>query len=145
MPRKKAKMVAINQEDLYKHFKELYVINITKTNITDETQSNTYVDFLDKDITMEELRYAVFSQKNNKSNGRDGIIAEIYKGRFDLISPFLLLLYNRVFRSGEYPYAWGEGIIAPIFIGGDDTKAKTYRGVTLINIIAKIYSQLLTD
>jgi hypothetical protein len=37
----------------------------------------------------------------------------------------------------------GSGIIIPIFKGGDINEAKNYKGRTLINIIAKTYSQVL--
>jgi hypothetical protein len=39
----------------------------------------------------------------------------------------------------------GEGIIVPIFKSGDKEDAKNYRGITLINIISKIYSQVLLN
>lgn len=100
---------------------------------------------LDAEITENELRQAVFHQKNNKSPGLDDIKSEIFKISFDLISPFLLKLYNRLFQNGEYPRPWGEGIIVPIFKGGDANMAQNYRGITLINIIAKIYSQILLN
>ena len=54
-------------------------------------------------------------------------------------------LYNRLFRNGEYPRSWGDGIIPPIFKTGDVNDAGNYRGITLINILAKIYSQLLLN
>ena len=50
-----------------------------------------------------------------------------------------------MFRNGEYPRAWGDGIIAPIFKKGDVNDAGNYRGITLINILAKVYSQLLLN
>ena len=39
----------------------------------------------------------------------------------------------------------GEGIIAPIFKGGNPDDANNYRGITLINILGKIYSQILLN
>ena len=54
-------------------------------------------------------------------------------------------LYNRIFQSGEYPQSWGEGIITPIFKKGDTNDPQNYRGITLINILAKIYSQILLN
>ena len=57
----------------------------------------------------------------------------------------MLAIFNRIFTSGDYPKSWGEGIIVPIFKGGDINDAKNYRGITLINSIAKIYSQVLLN
>ena len=54
---------------------------------------------LDCDISVEELRSAISSQNNNKSPDEDNVIAEIFKSGFDLLSPFLLKLYNKLFNS----------------------------------------------
>ena len=51
-------------------------------------------------------------------------------------------LYNTIFNTGIYPESWTEGIIVPIFKGGKH-EAKDFRGITLNNIISKIYSKLL--
>ena len=67
------------------------------------------------------------------------------KSSFDIIKPFLLKLYNRLLINGEYPRLWGEGIIVPIFKGGNPDEAGNYRGITLINIMGKIYSQILLN
>ena len=77
--------------------------------------------------------------------GIDSIPSEIFKASYDLISPFLLSLYNRMYATGEYPRSWGDGIINPIFKKGDLNEAENYRGITLINVLAKIYSQLLLN
>ena len=70
---------------------------------------------------------------------------EILKASYDYISPFLLILYNRLLNTGEYPRAWGEGIITPVFKKGNVNDANNYRGLTLINILAMVYSQLLLN
>lgn len=50
-----------------------------------------------------------------------------------------------MYTTGEYPRSWGDGIINPIFKKGDLNDAENYRGITLINVLAKIYSQLLLN
>ena len=47
--------------------------------------------------------------------------------------------------NGEYPKAWAQGIIVPIFKNGNTDDAHNYRGITLINILGKIYSQILLN
>ena len=47
--------------------------------------------------------------------------------------------------NGEYPKSWGNGIIFPIFKGDETSNPENYRGITLINSISKIYSQLLLN
>ena len=114
-------------------------------NIEPDQNQNIYNEELDAEFTESELHAAVFRQKNNKSPGIDNIPCEIIKAAYGVISPFLLNLYNRIYNTGEYPRSWGDGIITPIFKKGDKNEAQNYRGITLINIVAKIYSQLLLN
>ena len=104
---------------------------------------------LDAKITEAELKDAIFhkkkKKKKNKSPGIDNLNSELFKISFDIISPFLLKLYNRLFLNGEYPTTWGEGIIVPIFKSGNIDEAQNYKGITLINILAKLYSQILLN
>ena len=140
----------LTAEDLLNHFKNVFGGD-TRTQ-TEAEQIHTPPSpephahpELDVEFTIDELREAVFHQKNNKSPGLDGLNAELFKVSFDIISPFLLKLYNRLFQNGEYPQSLGEGIITPIFKSGSVDDAQNYRGITLINILAKIYSQLLLN
>lgn len=50
-----------------------------------------------------------------------------------------------MFSNGQYPQSWGIGYIVPIFKGGDPKLPQNYRGITLNNILAKIYSQILLN
>ena len=54
-------------------------------------------------------------------------------------------MYNYIFDKGIYPKSWCNGVIVPIFKKGDRSCAENYRGITLINVIAKIFSTLLRN
>ena len=100
---------------------------------------------LDAQITEEEVRKAIFKQKNNKASGPDEISAEIIKSSYIVVSTYLVSIFNNLFNTSEYPESWSLGYIVPIFKGGDPKMAKNYRGITLNNILAKIYSQILLN
>ena len=135
----------IDIEDLFTHFRDLLQTN-DETYPTQQTYHNQNVDQeLDAEFTVNEIKNAVFHQKNNKASGPDEICAEILKTSFDYICPFLLKLYNRIFNRAEYPRDWGTSIITPIYKGGNKNIASNYRGITLTNILAKIYSQILSN
>lgn len=147
---------SLSIDDLYAHFKSIFSEsqenthqNLDRNNMNNSANNaenqNTVDDELDFDFSESELRQAVFVQKDHKSPGIDNISSEIIKASYDVIAPSLLYLYNRMFRNGEYPRAWGDGIIAPIFKKGDVNDAGNYRGITLRNILAKVYSQLLLN
>ena len=135
--------VSIN--DMYIHFNDLYG-STTNDNHTDLNvmphENYTNDNDLDIEFTLMEIKQAVFSQNNSKSPGTDQLIAEVFKNSFDIISPFLTVFYNTLFNDGVFPECWAEGVIVPIFKGGTP-EAKNYRGITLNNILSKIYSKLL--
>ena len=128
------------------HFKSLFGEAEPDNNFDENVLNQQNFDNdLDLEFSENELRKVVFSLKNNKSAGIDSITGDLLKASFEFTSPFLLLLYNRMFSSSEYPRACGEGIIASIFKKGDPNEASNYRGITLIIVLAKIYSQLLLN
>ena len=136
----------LTANDLFKNFESMFGDDDSAEQQIKQLQNEPdIIEYpeLDSKITETELKNALFQQKNNKSHGIDLLSAKIFKISFDLISPFLLKLYNRLFRNGEHPRIWGEGIIVPIFKGVDKDSAQNYRGITLINILGKIYSQIL--
>ena len=137
---------SLTVEDLHDRFKSMFG-EVPDEHVFNENTLNQmeFNEDLDVNFTESELRKVIFSLNNNKSPGIDSLTSEILKSAYDFISPFLLSLYNRMFNSAEYPRAWGEGIISPIFKKGDINDASNYRGIMLINVLAKVYSQLLLN
>ena len=58
---------------------------------------------------------------------------------------FLQRLFNVVFISGYYPTQWSEELITPIHKKASLEDANSYRSITLINVLSKIYSHLLNN
>ena len=135
----------INLENLPSHFKDL-LGQIPENNHTNEQdlqgQTNTVFDSI---FIEQEIRKAVFKQKNGNSSGPDDLTTEIVKASYDIISSYIVFLFNNLLDKSEYPENWGLGYIAPIFKGGDSKDATNYRGITLNNILAKIYSLVLLN
>ena len=102
-------------------------------------------EFLDNDISFEEVNIVIKNLKSNKACGTDDVIGELFTHSFDIIYPFVLKLLNVIFSKGMYPDSRCTGIVSPIFMKGNVNIADNYRGVTLINIFAKIYSHVLNN
>ena len=74
-------------------------------------------------------------------SGRD---FQINKLTNELLSTYLVRLYNKIFLSGDYPESWSKGVIVPIYKNkGDIDSTNNYRGITLTNVLAKIFSHIL--
>ena len=84
-----------------------------------------------------------FCNKCNKAPGEDGIPAETYKKINNQLLDLLTSIFNRMLISGEYPVVWSEGIICPIYKAGERTDPRNYRGITLLNCIAKSFTSIL--
>ena len=98
---------------------------------------------LDSLITEDRLKKAVFAQNNGKSPGPDDNSAELIKASYPIIQPYLLKIFQTLFENSPYPESWCLGYIVPIFKGGDKTDPKNYRGITINNIVPKIYSHII--
>ena len=133
----------ITLKDFHEHFKNLF--EKEEVAQSDYSLSNSSISDpdLDRSITEDELKKAVFAQNNGKSPGPDDISAEIIKASYPIIQPYLLNIFQSLFENSLYPESWSLGYIVPIFKGGDKTDPKNYRGITINNILSKVYSQII--
>ena len=83
--------------------------------------------------------------RSGKSGGPDGILIEMLKTTILLICPILTKLFNKIMDSGEFPEAWGESILCPIFKKGNVNDPNNYRGISLIDVLNKIFTGILND
>jgi len=129
---------------MFTHFSNLYGEQTSKEQTLPQNDNDIYIHDidLDQEFTEMEVKSAIMSHINGKSPGTDLLIPEAFKSSCDILLPFSTKLYNTNLNKGLYPKSWTEGIIVPIFQGGKH-EAKHFRGITLNNIISKIYSKLL--
>jgi len=59
--------------------------------------------------------------------------------------PPLVKIFNYIYDKGIYPKSWCKGVIVPVFKKGDRSNAANYRGTTLVNVIAKLFSTALQN
>ena len=93
-------------------------------------------------FTQEELDLVLRKIKNRRAVGLDEIPTEVWKTREfdDLQLRHCNAVYNRNTIDG-----WTKECIPPFPKKGDLVLTKSYRGVTLISIAAKIYNALLRN
>ena len=93
-------------------------------------------------ITMEELVKSIKGFKNNKANGFDNILIEVWKT--DTLSQQLLDICKKTL-NGDGPNIWVKSGIIPLPNKGDLGDTGNYRGISLTAKAAKIYNKILLD
>ena len=104
-----------------------------------------YLEILDREISLEEIKKSIANLKNSKAAGVDSIIPELIKSLQNEGLRTLTSLINFIFNLGEFPREWAIDIIIPIFKKGDTGDLNNYRGITLLSIVGKIFNGILNS
>lgn len=89
---------------------------------------------LDQPITWAEVSHVAKLIKNNKSAGSDGIVRELIK------------YGGKPMCDNEYaPSYWRDGLIVGLFNKGDREDPTKYSGITLLNVVGKLYSRVINN
>lgn len=97
-------------------------------------------------FTVDELKFALTSLKTGKAPGPSGVSNEIlkliFKGPKSIA--LLLLFLNRCLESGVVPSQWLFAHEIILFKGkGSVSDVTSYRGITLLEVMSKLYEQLI--
>ena len=95
--------------------------------------------------SQEEIAGAVMQLKNKKAAGEDGIPPEVFKYCLPALITPLHALFCSIWENEIFPEDWGKAILLPIPKKGDKTVCDNYRGISLIDIAAKIFSVMLLN
>ena len=157
---KRAPQCSITVDDWYHHFRNLFnCFEDMDQNHTDAIKENFVRDesileldfeesqqdseWLDDDISEEEVVTALRNIKNGKAAGPDRVIGEFLKYSMEFCIDYMVKLFNKLFTLGIYPGSWSESIIQPLHKKGDKDNPENYRGISLLNILSKVYSHIL--
>ena len=109
-----------------------------------EFKSEHYVDQILNCPFTNEVSKSIFKLKLNQSQGKDGIGAEFYRHTCHNISPIIIMLFNTILSSGEFPDSWSQSLYVPLHKSGDQSDPSNYRGISLFDVIYKIFSNIVT-
>jgi sorting nexin-29 len=93
--------------------------------------------------TLCDVETALRRLNNNKSAGPDGIKAELFKINEMKLNRAIHSLICCIWTQEQMPTEWDEGSVCPIYKKGDKLECGNYRGITLLNIAYKIFSNIL--
>ena len=92
---------------------------------------------------IKEIKNEILKLSNKKAPGLDALKSENLKLVVDEISPPLTYIFNWAIRIGVFPDVFKTALIKPLFKGGDKTSVNSYRPISLISNLAKIFERIL--
>ena len=137
---------SIPRNDWYGHFENLFntgVKILPSEHSENEGESSVVDEFLDSDVSKEEVKAAIRHLKNNKSPRPDSIMSEILKALDTAIVPSLFTYFNELFSFCLYPTEWTKAIIVSLYKKGDINNVDNYRGISLLNVLSKIFTYIV--
>lgn len=138
--------VLTTQEEVNERWTEYFgeLLNVEERRNVEEEQ---YVGFEMEGvnpITMREYEEALSKMKNGKAPGEDGIAIELIKEGGEDLKKKIVEFFNKCWMEGVVPGRWGRVIVLPIYKGkGDTGDCGNYRGIALLDHIAKVYERIL--
>ena len=112
---------------------------------TDLSNYHVNIPILDSRIEVKEVEEVLSTQvKPDKGCGPDGNSPGAFKLLPGQWVVFLCFLFNIIFTAG-YPLVWGSAKLIMIFKKGLHMDCNNYRGVSVMNAVAKIYDYVLNN
>ena len=93
---------------------------------------------------IDEISFAVKNMNTNKSPGPDGLTVEFYRKFWNLLSPYLVWVYNACFEAGEMCDSMKTSNTRVTFKKGDRKSLKNWRPISLLNVDYKICSKAIS-
>ena len=92
-------------------------------------------------ITEREVSDAIRQLKLKKAAGPDKVQNEHLKYGGATVVRFLCVLFNNVVGKGQIPSSWKQGLLVPIYKGGNKkrTLPESYRPVSLLSSVLKLF------
>ena len=111
--------------------------------VDEEYVTNIRIPLLDDPIQPREVVEQVKKMKIDKSCGPDGVPPGILKLLPIQWILFITTFLNNLFPSRLYPESWSIAKMVTIFKRGNRNLACNYRGISIINSLAKLYDMVL--
>ena len=130
----------------HEHFS--HVLNIPSQYhqaVLDEMISLPPALVLDHPPTLEELIAALSRLKRGKAGGRTGILPELVLYGGPELQERLLLLMDDIWRGGTVVKDWWDAEVVPIPKKGDLKKCDNWRGISLLDVVGKVFAQIMQD
>ncbi|GJT47677.1 RNA-directed DNA polymerase, eukaryota [Tanacetum coccineum] len=107
--------------------------------------SSDHVEDLERDVSYEEVKAAVWDCGLNKSPGPDGYSFEFFRKYWSFIDHDILMAVKEFFTDGYFPRGCNSSFIALIPKIQDAKFVKDFRPISLIGSVYKIIAKILAN
>ncbi|KAK0574015.1 hypothetical protein LWI29_017005 [Acer saccharum] len=102
-------------------------------------------DFMDRDVTNDEIRDVCFSLHPNKAPGPDGFNAHFFKKTWDIVGEDVINAIQKFFRSGHFLKEINATILALVPKVPNPSKMKDFRPISCCNTLYKIIAKIIAN
>jgi hypothetical protein len=95
-------------------------------------------------LTLQETLGIIRNLKNNRAPGKDSITSELIKYGGRKLWKRIHQLINTIWETEQMSQEWGTAIICPIYKQSYKLECPNYRGISLLKVTYKIFTNLLT-
>jgi len=130
----------------YEHFS--WVLNVTSQcnrELLDEMPSWETMQSLDDPPTSDELVAAMDKMKWGKAGGRTDILPELIVCGGPELQHCLLVLMREIWTVESAVKDWKDAEIVPIPKKGDLKNCDNWRGISLLDVVGKLFGRILQD
>ena len=139
--------VKIQEQQVLEIWKEFFYDLLNREERPDiiESAHIPEVDMHIEEPTIDCVRKAIKSLKNNKAPGLDNISAGLIKHGGEILEFQLFKLIIKIWRVEEIPNDWDTENIIPVHKKGDKTVCANYRGITLLPVCYKMLTIIIKE
>ena len=140
-------------DEIYEYYKDLFsCTNIIENKMFEISSfiskqvSDEQKQFLDSEITSEEIFKSLHEMSKNKSPGGDGITVSFYCKFFHHFGEILEKIFGVIQKEGRMTRSMRHGIITLIYKNkGDKDLLKNYRPISLLTVDYKILARIMAN
>lgn len=97
------------------------------------------------ECSLDEIVNAIKRMKNKYSCGTDGIDVFVLKDNIDVFAKILLNIFQKSLAYGIFPDYFKIATVVPVYKSGRDDEVCSYRPISVINTIAKVFETCIKN
>lgn len=110
-----------------------------------EVDNNMIINKTEFFVTHNDIESCIRTMKNKKSCGLDDINILTIKRNIDVFTPLLYDIYKKSLQQGVVPDSFKTACVVPVYKTGDNREVSSYRPISLISTLAKIFESIIKE